>query len=83
MFTGVVGEGNSSTCTQILPLDIFASTTVTNLASSVGTVSYYNNGLNAAASGTIAPNASQTFTVPTWLTAAGGVTNIQVVGAGY
>ena len=83
MFTGDIGD-NSGACPQIVPLNVYpgATITVTNLTASAGTVSYYNNGLDAGASGTITAGSNQTFTAPAFLTSA-GVSSITISGTGY
>lgn len=84
MFTGTIGSDSSVDCPQIVTLaDPQGSTiTVSNLAASTGTISYYNNGLDQGPSGTITPGNSQGFTTAAFLTSS-GVSTVQIVGPGY
>ena len=69
-----------------IQLEIPAGATVTVNVVAGGTVSYFNtlNGLNSAASGTIANGANQTFTVPSWIQpAASTQSSLQITGGNY
>lgn len=83
-YTGNLGD-NSVDCTQIVSLNVQpgATVTVANLSASLGTLSYFNNGLDQGASGTITAGNNQAFTAPSYLISTGGVASIQITGTGY
>lgn len=82
MYQGTIGETSSNDVNTYVLAYQSGTVTVSNLSTSTGTLSYQLN-LASGAAGTIAASGSQTFTSGAYLTNAGGISNVQITGAGY
>lgn len=84
MFQTDIGDLSSNDLTMTeLDIPSGATVTVTNLAASPGTITYYTSD-DGTGTGTIAPGGNQSFTVgPVYLTVPGSIASIQITGGNY